>query len=144
MTTPLEGSDRPSGRDIFEASYSGAQERPFIPRLRSDHYSYHPLARSLQQFRQEEGEENRDKRLHTLWKKLPHKGNHISTKEIEASSVPVIEHAALTKERAETLTKIYEDELVRRCAEEEEDPSSPVTWKDFKKYAEEKEAGGYS
>ncbi|KAI5124933.1 hypothetical protein M0805_007360 [Coniferiporia weirii] len=134
--------ERPSGRDIFEGSLSGAQDRPFIPRLRSDPSSYHPLPRSLDEFRNEEGSENREGRLHALWRKIPHphRGNHALKRESASDWVPATGHASLTPERAEGLRRMYHDELLRKCALEESDPSGPITWKDFKKYAENKEA----
>lgn len=133
----------PSRRDIFEASLSGAQERPWIPRLRSDQpLPYHPLPRSLERFREEEGLENRDKRLQEVWKKLPHKAQPHHD-QVSIDTMPIVEHAALTKDRAEKLTRMYEDELLMRVAEEEGSTPSEVNWDDFKRYAEEKEAGMY-
>ncbi|KAH8113244.1 mitochondrial carrier [Phellopilus nigrolimitatus] len=133
--------ERQSGREIYEGSMSGAQDRPFIPRLRSDLPLIRPLPRSLDNFREEEGSENREKRLHGLWKKIPHPHRERLLREQDSIShwVPVNDHVSLTRERAENLTKMYEDELLRECAEEG-DTSGPVTWKDFRKYADYKEA----
>ena len=138
MGSPNQGK-RPPGRDIFEGSFSGAQDRPFIPRLRSDSSPYHPLPRSLEDFRQKEGVENRDKRLHSLWCKVCHRGNS-SIKESDPSPDVPLESLSLTRERAVRLTEIYEDEL-RKCTESDSDPSAPISWEEFKKYAERKEAG---
>ena len=136
----MSEEERPSRRDLFEASLSGAQERPWFPRLRSDPpLPHHPPPRSLDRFREEEGEENREKRLQELWKKLPHKTKP-HTPQTAVESVPVTEHASLTKDRAEKLTRMYEEELVRRVSEED-GGASELSWKDFKKYAEEKETG---
>ncbi|THH11487.1 hypothetical protein EW145_g618 [Phellinidium pouzarii] len=135
--------ERPSGRDIFEASLSGAQNRSFIPRLRSDppHY-YQPLPRSLTEFRDKEGSEDREKHLHTLWKKITHihKGKHPFKQDSISHWIPATNNASLTPEKAEDLKKMYQDELLRECTLEEGDHWGPVTWKDFKKYAEKKEA----
>ena len=141
--------EKPSGREIYEASLSGAQNRPYIPRLRSDPSPYHPLARSLDEFRREEGYEERERRLHELWTRLahPHKERFppfISPfSSTTASTAPAAKDGTLTPERADELGKMYHDELLKRCAEEDGKPFGPVTWKDFRKYADYKEAGKY-
>ena len=131
--------ERPSGRDIYEASLSGAQDRPFIPRLRSDPSPYHPLARSLEDFRQEEGLDERERRLHKLWTRITHLHKHLPPfvspfSSTTASTASSANDATLSPERADELGRIYQDELMRRCAEEDGKPFGPVTWKDFRKY----------
>ena len=158
---------RQTGREIFDASQSGAQSRPLLPRLRSDPLSssvIHPLARSLESFRKEEGVENREKRLHAIWKRIPHPrrerkqlqqhhahSGHVNRLDVASTRwVPATtgsaggqENASLTREKAENLVDMYHDELLRECALEDGDPTEPVTWKDFRKYADYKEAGKY-
>lgn len=144
---------RPSGREIFEGALSGALDRPFIPRLRSDPptTSFLPLARSLEAFRHEEGLDNREKRLHAVWKRIPHpRGSHHHTHSharpdkldgVPSSWIPANEDASLTREKAERLTAMYHDELMKECALEEGNTLEPVTWREFKAYADYKEAG---
>ena len=160
---------RQTGREIFDASQSGAQSRPLLPRLRSDPLSssaIHPLARSLEDFRKDEGAENREKRLHAIWKRIPHPrrerkqlqqqqhhvhSGHVNRLDVASTRwVPATtgsaggqENALLTREKAENLVDMYHDELLRECALEDGDPTEPVTWKDFRKYADYKEAGKY-
>lgn len=59
--------------------------------------------------------------------------------------VPDSEHQPpLTLEKAKSLKDTYDAELVGRC---KTDPSSskpaPITWEEFQKYADAKEAGAY-
>lgn len=158
-----------SRRELFDAVLSGEQQRrPFIPRLRSDPSPFHPSVKSLDDFRREEGNE-REKRLHILWKKIPHprpprgkhagsnghgngngNGNGSGDNSQEArldAAKPRWEPAGsttgnITRERAEHLTRMYHDELIKECAlEDGTDPTAPVTWLDFKAYANYKEAG---
>ena len=149
-----QGRPRPSGREIFDGALSGALDRPFVPRLRSDppSTSFRLLARSLEDFRQEEGPENREKRLHAVWKRIPHprKAHHSPPHQhagngdldaVPSSWVPPGENASLTREKAEKLTAMYHDELLKECALEEGNTLEPVTWGEFKKYADYKEAG---
>jgi hypothetical protein len=75
-----------------------------------------------------------------LFKKLPRKrkltrGDHSNAPVASGSTEPLF----LTKENAEKLTEIYEDELRKRCVEE--DTVEAITWTEFKRYADNKEAG---
>ena len=134
----------PSRRDVFEGSISGAQDRPFIPRLRSDPTFNGRLESSLEEFRQAEGRELRKKRLLSLWKKLPHNGNEEGhdISQSPLGSIPVKELDTLDRDRAEKLARMYEDELMRRCqGTGDAGPSQAVTWTEFKNYAFAKESG---
>ncbi|KIJ70031.1 hypothetical protein HYDPIDRAFT_121357 [Hydnomerulius pinastri MD-312] len=128
----------PTGREIYEASFSGAQDRPFIPRLRSDPPSYHPIPHSLLEFRQLEGKENRERRLHDLWKRLPNSSHHGS--ETAAARV-IAPDETLTADNAEDMRRIYEDELLGRCVGHiSSERPTHIRWSEFRKYAETKEA----
>ena len=134
----------PRGRQIFEASLSGAQDRPLIPRLRSDDDpTHHPPPRSLEDFRRQEGREERKKRLRELWYQLP-EPNHYGL-DYSAASAKVIPPTddALTAEKALWLKTMYDNELLGRCESRTvgTSPLSRVGWKEFVKYAEAKEAG---
>lgn len=133
----------PSGRDIYEASLSGAQNRPFIPRLRSDPSPYHPLARTLDDFRGEEGRENRKRRLQALWKHICKGGYNVH--QDNAKAIHQLDGLDLTPEKAEALRASYEHELLQHCGGDRSEPGSSnlghIKWRQFKEYAEAKEVG---
>ncbi|KAJ7700148.1 mitochondrial carrier domain-containing protein [Mycena rosella] len=111
-----------TGREIFEASDSGAEDRPFIPKLRSDTLPRRP-PRTLSEFREEEGRDNRKARLKALWKQLP-----------------VLHHDA-AKQAAQRLITMYDKELLRKCGghSSSTSPMGRIPWKEFREYAEAKE-----
>lgn len=128
-----------SGREIFDTAFSGAQHRPFIPRLRSDPPLYHPLPKSLVEFREQEGREERERRLRAIWKHLPRSESHVPN---TGKVMSVTERASLTSEKAEELKLMYENELLGTCGGNmSSNTTSPVGWKEFKNYAEAKEVG---
>src|SRR5712671_4485403 len=142
-----ESSTKSSKRAVYDGSLSGAQDRPYIPHLRSDPPSYRSLPRTLAEFRAQEGHEYRKARLHALWKQLlvaldwdddaSHADSNLNS---GVTSYPVVgtsvSGTALTPASARQMRKMYERELMGRCKS-----SGHVEWKVFKKYAEEKEAG---
>ncbi|KAI0661025.1 mitochondrial carrier [Cubamyces menziesii] len=133
---------RPSARQIFEEVYSGARPRPFIPRLRSDPPPYQPIPHSLREFRDQEGAEDRYKRLRELWRRLPKRdGQHDVDDEAVARTYPVKSDGDLTAESAKQLGEMYDDELLGRCGAPPRGPfSKRVSWNEFEKYADAKEA----
>ena len=140
MTRSDEQSGRLSGREIYDATISGAQDRPFIPRLRSDQSpSYHPLPKSLVEFREGEGREERKRRLRALWQQLPRPERHVPN---TGKAISATDRASLTPEKAEALKLVYENELLRTCGGYASgNATSPVDWKEFRNYAEAKEVG---
>jgi solute carrier family 25 (mitochondrial phosphate transporter), member 23/24/25/41 len=141
---PVEdGHGRPSRREIYEASLSGAREQDElrIPLLRSDVQHYERLAHSLAEFRMQEGDK-REERLRRLWKRLPQF-------ETVADGETVLKDgdendASFSREKARDLKKVYETELVGRCRDIEKPhagSSLSVSWNQFYKYAEAKEVG---
>lgn len=141
MAKSDDSQERPSAREIFEATVSGAQARPFIPRLRSDppaYLSYHPLPQSLVEFREREGRAERKKLLRQIWKQLPRPEHYVPS----AEKASLGGRTKLTPMKAEKLKLVYEEELLGSCGVYVEGNSgSPVNWKEFKEYAEAKEAG---
>ena len=133
-----ESSTEGSRRLVYDGSISGAQNRPHVPHLRSDPPSYHPLSRSLAEFRAQEGREYRKVRLRALWKQLlaAIDSNAVEDAGSDAPTYPVGSSTALTPESARQMRKTYERELMGRCKS-----SGHIGWKEFKKYAEDKEAG---
>lgn len=125
-----------SKRAIYDACISGAQDRPEIPHLRSDpQTSYHPLPRSLAEFRKQEGREYRKARLRALWRRLL---TALDAEHTASDVAPrLVGGAPLTPESASQMRKMYEKELMESCS----DSPGHIGWKKFKKYAEDKEAG---
>ena len=134
---------RPTRREIFDATLSGVQRPPFIPRLKSDPPAYHPIPHSLVEFREQEGFVNREQRFHRLWMKLPKRVPHHDIDDDEVSrQYPVRNDHALTEESAKRLEAMYEDELLGSCGGHTSGfKRRVVSWEDFQKYAETKEAG---
>lgn len=120
----------PDKRTIFEETLSGARERPWIPPLRRDNHASSNLPKSLAEFRAQEGPENRNSRLHALWKSICKRGYSHQPSRPGPRSVAV--------EQAERLRAAYEDDLFKHFGGHLSGPH-PVSWKEFKKYAEEKE-----
>lgn len=133
-----ESPTKDSRRLVYDGSISGAQDRPYIPHLRSDAPSYHPLPRSLAEFRAQEGREYRKARLRALWKQLlvAIDSDAVEDAGSDAPMYPVGSSTKLTSESARQMRKTYERELMGRCKS-----SGHIGWKEFKKYAEDKEAG---
>lgn len=133
----------PSRREIFDATLSGAQRPPFIPRLKSDPPTYHPIPHSLVEFREQEGSADRKERLHRLWMKLPKRVPHYDIDDDDVSrQYPVHDDHGLTRESAQRLEAMYEDELLGSCGGHTSGFKRRVVgWDDFQKYAEAKEAG---
>jgi solute carrier family 25 phosphate transporter 23/24/25/41 len=133
-----EPSAEAPNRLVYDGSISGAQDRPYIPHLRSDAPSYHPLPRSLAEFRAQEGREYRKARLRALWKRLLVllESDAVEDAGSNAATYPVGSSTALTPESARQMRRTYARELMGRCKS-----SGHIGWKEFKKYAEDKEAG---
>lgn len=131
-----------TNREIFEDSFSGAQDRPVIPNLRSDSPSHNAIPHSLCEFREQEGTENRERRLYALWKHLPHSSYHGS--DTVATRRPQLSDTlTLHSGEAETMRKIYDDELLGRCCgggHMADGRPTHIQWPEFRKYAESKEA----
>jgi len=97
------------------------------------------LPKSLLEFREGEGREERKRRLRELWKQLPRPESHVPN---TAGAISATDLASLTPEKAETLKLMYETELLRTCGGHvSSDGASSVDWKEFRKYAEAKEIG---
>jgi solute carrier family 25 phosphate transporter 23/24/25/41 len=96
------------------------------------------LPRTLAEFREQEGREYRKARLRALWKQL------LAALDSDADDAdskvtatwPAGSGTVLTPESARQMRKMYERELVGRCKS-----SGHIGWKEFKGYAENKEAG---
>lgn len=130
---------QPTGREIYEACLTGVRDRPFIPRLRSDPLPYHPIPHSLHEFREQEGEETRERRLHDLWRRLPNP--HFQGSDT-AATLGISFGEPLTPEKAENMRRVYEDELLQRCGGHTSSlRPTHIPWPEFRDYAEAKEAG---
>jgi solute carrier family 25 phosphate transporter 23/24/25/41 len=120
-------------REAFDGSYT-TQGRPYIPRLRSDPPSWHWLPRTLSEYREREGKQNREARLRVLWQRLPKERRGL---EYDDSQLWTNE----TDMDSTLLWSTYEDELIRRCSAS---GTAPITWPDFLDYADKKETGEHS
>jgi len=149
----------PPRREIFDTTLAGVQDHVLVPHLRSDSPSsktYQRLAHSLDEFRQQEGEE-REPRLKDVWQRLAEARNDKGRKLI-ALVRPVspvtaggvgTKGTSFTREKAEKLQDIYDDELLRKCGNrsgmtQTRGPKPLIPWKDFYRYAEAKEVGELS
>lgn len=130
----------PTGRELYEACLSGVRDRPFIPPLRSDPLPYRPIPQSLVEYRENEGTEIRERRLHDLWRRLPCAHSCGSDTAAIPENPP---GESLTPENAENMRRLYEDELLRRCCGGHISSQRPthIPWPKFRDYAETKEAG---
>ncbi|GBE79699.1 Calcium-binding mitochondrial carrier SAL1 [Sparassis crispa] len=135
-------SSHSSARDVYEASLSGAQDRPFLPRLRSDPPINPPICHSLREFRARETPEEKEKRLRKLWRRLPEWNRPRGLDdEAVATAYPVQEGGSLTAESAKRLEEMYDDELLGRCGGHTAGfLHRNISWRDFEKYADAKEA----
>ncbi|KIP10715.1 hypothetical protein PHLGIDRAFT_125406 [Phlebiopsis gigantea 11061_1 CR5-6] len=132
----------PSRREIFEASFNGAQDRPWLPRLRADPPAYRPAPHDLCQFRGLEGKESRERRLRRLWNSLP-KNPEIKHDEDEDEAIArkyaVEDDQSLTEDDAKRLQEMYNDELYNNCLGSGF-LHRKIGWKEFERYADAKEA----
>jgi solute carrier family 25 (mitochondrial phosphate transporter), member 23/24/25/41 len=132
--------NNPSRRDNYDNILSGAQDRPSLPRLRSDPLSYHVPPHTLEEFRDQEGRENRERRLQALWKRLTiptHRAPGCHNTLNDGRDID-----RLTLEEAEALKTMYDNELLGRCGGHSSGSSvHQISWRRFKEYAEAKEVG---
>ena len=150
------GSRPLSGREVFDATIAGVQDHVLLPHLRSDpstSKTYHRPAHSLDEFRQQEGE-RREARLKDVWQRLTTARNG-KGKDNAVSARPVslvtaggagTKDTIFTREKAERLRDIYDDELLHKCGNGDgltntRGPKPLIPWKDFYRYAEAKEVG---
>lgn len=141
LSTGVHG-DQPSKRELFDATLSGAQDPPYIPRLRSDLPTYRPVPHSLQEFRDQEGHEARERRLRELWSRLPQRSGSLDADDERfAETYAVKADGALTPETARKLQEMYDNELRSRCgAHTSGFLHRKTSWREFRKYADMKEA----
>jgi len=148
-----------SGRETFDATVTGVQDHVLVPHLRSDpspSNTYNRLAHSLDEFRQQEGEQ-REARLKEVWQRLTAARNG-KGKDQAVSVGPVslvtaggagTKDSIFTREKAERLRDIYNDELLHKFGNgngstHTRGPKPLIPWKDFHRYAEAKEVGELS
>ena len=112
--------------------------RPFIPCLRSDRLVQPP--QTLAEYHQIEGRDNRKRRLRRVWQSLP---------DILKQS-PIPHDASAEKrsghhmpfEKVESFKAMYDRDLLLLCKIPAVGSQEPhISWRDFKVYADTKEAG---
>jgi hypothetical protein len=131
---------RESRRELFEGSVSGAQDRPWIPRLRSDPHLYTAPPHSLVEFRAQEGSKARERHFRELWERLPDTGTHLLDHEPSAPDDTRSE-ASMPSKEAHKMVQQYEDELMGRCHGSMGPLRRKIRWKEFCSYVEAKETG---
>jgi solute carrier family 25 phosphate transporter 23/24/25/41 len=134
----------PTRREIYEATASGVQDRPFVPHLRSDPPTSQSAPHTLEEFRIREGTAERKRRLREVWDRLPKHGRlvDIHVHETSAAVSASDTHHGLTLESATQLKNMYDDELWGRCGGRTSGSSThSIGWKAFEAYAEAKETG---
>jgi solute carrier family 25 (mitochondrial phosphate transporter), member 23/24/25/41 len=136
-----------SGREAFDSSLAGAQERPWLPRLRSDPSFYRPLPHNLLEFRQQEGPKERERHLRDLWRRLPKSvGPLLDHETLSGAEEDAFisgdgkDDKELTHKRAQKLKQEYESELMGRC---HGSARGHIGWREFRAYADAKEVGAY-
>jgi hypothetical protein len=136
-------SNEPNSKpEEHESTTTG--DRPFLPRLPSDPLTVHPVPRSLEEFRSQEGEAKREERLREVWHQLPKLSPHHGRQHGTAlpDSAPASGSQSLTPESAGRLKQTYTEELWGRCGGRAYGfLRRPISWEAFKAYAEAKEAG---
>lgn len=143
----------PTRREIFDATLAGERDHVLLPHLRSDPPTYRRLAHSLDEFRQDEGD-RRETRLKDIWLRLiearngKDKAHTASVRPVGSTIASSVgkETSIFTREKAERLQDIYDNELSHRCGNDHRlththGPKPPIPWKDFYRYAEAKEVG---
>lgn len=135
-------SHRPTARDVYEATLSGAQDCPYIPRLRSDPPAYQVIPVNLRDFRAQESPEQRERRLKDLWERFPKRNLGLQVDDEEVSRrYPIREDGSVNAESAKRLEEMYEDELLGQCGGHTLGfMHRNVTWKEFVNYVDAKEA----
>jgi len=121
-------------------SRSNDKEKVTVPAGRSHLPADSPVSaqpRTLAEFREQEGRANRRRRLQEIWKSLPdvlHEPHNRSQVHMDP--------AQLTQEKAESLQKMYDRELLNLCSTRPSAGQAPhIGWKKFKEFAEKKEVG---
>ncbi|GLB33870.1 putative mitochondrial carrier (TC 2.A.29) family protein [Lyophyllum shimeji] len=137
----MERNTRPlTRRELFDASLTGAIERPPIPRLRSDPSPHYSPPHTLQEFREREGRIHRKQRLQDLWRRLPQRAPRDRERKDTECAADAVADDGLTHAKAEKLWAMYGEELLGHCGAS---PSASMTreipWRKFKEYAEAKE-----
>ena len=141
--------NKASRRQYFDAVQNGAYDAPWLPKLRSDparpaFFSVpYVRARTLDEWRADEGVGRREARLREVWKRLPRKVSASDATE-RARKQEADRHGvdSLNRERAVQLKHAYDQELLSRVTNGNSSPTddgASIEWEDFLRYANEKE-----
>ena len=98
------------------------------------------LPRTLSEFRQQEGRDNRKRRLQALWRHIVERGYHFDSDPNTSRTRKATDET----NKAEELRAAYEHELLGRVCRHDSSSSlanREIGWKEFKDYAEAKEVG---
>ncbi|KAF6762299.1 mitochondrial carrier [Ephemerocybe angulata] len=134
-TSAPDHLDERHGADATMPSSSASTSR-LPPPLSRDTQDSRP--HTLAAFQQQEGSEQRKRRLQQIWGSLAN--SPVSSTQHVPDAAPEQHQQALTPEKAKSLKDMYDDELVGLC---KSDPStsrpSRITWDEFQRYADAKE-----
>lgn len=140
-------ASRATNRDYYDAVLTGTYPPPFLPRLRGDPRPAifdmpYVRARTVEEWRTDEGAARREARLRAVWKQLPRPlrapDAQEKAREEDAERKAV---DGLTTERAHILKHAYDQELLRVVGKHSPDG---IEWEDFLRYANQKELGAWS
>jgi solute carrier family 25 (mitochondrial phosphate transporter), member 23/24/25/41 len=116
--------------------------RPFIPCLRSDRL-IQPPPQTLAEYHQIEGRDNRKRRLRQIWQSLP--GILKQSSIPHDASVENEDDRHMPSEKVESFKAMYDRELLLLCKIPAVGSQEPqISWREFKVYADTKEAGSLS
>ncbi|KAG8830361.1 hypothetical protein FRC18_008202 [Serendipita sp. 400] len=127
-----------SNKEKFDNTYTGSQPTPLLPPLRNDPQQPPATANSLEAYRKLETEEQRERRLQSLFKALPSESDEVIIWNAEAQPNKGKNGTGQDlDERMEKLRNLYNRELMNRVGG---GTATPVGYKEFVKYADAKEA----
>jgi hypothetical protein len=131
----------PSRREIFNATVSGAIERPPLPPLHADgkHMSTRTIPHSLDDYKVQEGSQQREARFRNLWQQLPQLHSQTILPASTKLQIPVLANMDISAREAEELRHLYVQELLHICESSGGSSSHHVDWETFRAYIVQKE-----
>ena len=114
--------------------------RPFIPCLRSGRLIQPP--QTLAEYHQIEGRDNRKRRLRRIWQSLP---DILKQSPVPHDASVENGNGHMPFEKVESFKAMYDRDLLLLCKIPAVGSQEPhISWRDFKLYADTKEAGSSS
>ncbi|KAH7105444.1 mitochondrial carrier [Auriculariales sp. MPI-PUGE-AT-0066] len=136
---------RATRKDYFDAVQTGLYPPPLLPALRGDAQPEifgvpFVRARTLREWRADEGEERRETRLRAVWKRLPRPTRAMGVDE-RARERDAERHIDenITLDRAVLFQHAYDEELLSIVGKSSHTANGNIAWEDFLQYANAKE-----